>query len=158
MMELGQVSDGGGMAVGEGEHLGGGRIRLDERFADHTYVGGACGVVGRGKDGAIEDAGLELFERERGFRGCIRGLGWGGCMEGGPCSGGGPAALPGRVKLCEFALGVPHSCCVGVGGSKEGGVLACVFRGMACGKFETDSPGECTVAVLVFLWKTRGFM
>ena len=60
MVELGQVNGESGMAVGEGEHFGGGRIRLDKRIAHYSYVGGACGVIGRRGDGAIEDAGLEL--------------------------------------------------------------------------------------------------
>ena len=51
------------MAIGEGKHFGGGRIRLDERIAHHSCVGGACRVVGCRGDGAIEDAGPELFER-----------------------------------------------------------------------------------------------
>ena len=152
-MELGQLSGGDGMAIGEGEHFGGGRVRLDERIALHSCVGGAWGVIGRRSDGAIEDAGPELFERESGFRGLVTG-GWRrageGCVEGGPRCGGGCAALPGRGKLCEFAFGVTNGCCARAGGPKQRGFLARVFEDVVRGKLEADRFVECIVTVLTY--------
>ena len=65
-----------------------------------------------------------------------------GNNEGGPLCCSGCVGLPGRGKLSEASVGLPHICRAQVGGPKQGGLFPHVFVRVVPGQLEAHHFNE----------------